>query len=78
MPPAIVPHFTVYRYRVLREDSGGVKESAVMLSAVEAMTKPDSVGPPRGHDPDLATLAAAGESVHAISPPIPDYRLTTA
>jgi hypothetical protein len=39
-------------YSILREDRRGMKESAVMLSAVEAVAHADAVRPSRRDDPD--------------------------
>jgi hypothetical protein len=41
----------------------------MMLAAIEAMTEADPVWESRRHNSDIAAQAAAGESVHAASPP---------
>src|SRR5690348_2011345 len=43
-PPGVVSCFALDRHRFLREDRRSVKEGAMMLPAVEAMTKADPVG----------------------------------
>jgi hypothetical protein len=45
------------------EDRRGMKESAVMLSAVEAVAHADAVRPFRRDDADAAAQAAAGEAL---------------
>src|SRR5690606_30420650 len=67
--PGIVARLAKDRHRILREHRRSVKEGAMMLAAVETVTKPDPVWSPRRHDPDVAAQAPAGELVHAASPP---------
>jgi hypothetical protein len=43
----------------VREDRGGMKESAVMLSAVEAVAHAEAVRPSRRDDMDAAAQEAA-------------------
>jgi hypothetical protein len=54
MPPGVVAGFAVYGHRGFREHRGGVKQRAVMLAAVEAVTDADAVRATRGHDADVA------------------------
>src|SRR5436309_7170956 len=68
MTARVVACFAIDRHRILREHSGGAKKRAVMLAAVEAVTKADPVWPSRRHNPDIAAQATAHESVHAASP----------
>jgi hypothetical protein len=68
-PPVIVACFTLDRHGVLREYGGSVEKRAMMLAAVEAVTKADPVWASRRHKPNVAAQAAAGESVHAASSP---------
>src|SRR5688572_29575230 len=67
-PPGVVACFAVDRHRILREHRGRVEKGAVMLAAVETMTKADPVWAPRRHNADVAAQATAGEPVHAASP----------
>src|SRR5262245_53660991 len=53
----------IHRYGILREDRRGMKESAVKLSAVEAVAHADAVRPSRCTDADAAAPAAAGEAL---------------
>src|SRR5262245_52050317 len=53
----------IHRYGILREDRRGMKESAVMLSAVEAVAHADAVWPSQRDDADAAAQAAAGEAL---------------
>ena len=41
----------------------------MMFAAIEAMAQAHSIRMPRGNQPNLAAQAAAGESIHAASPP---------
>ena len=68
MPPRIIAGFTIDRHRGLGKDRRAVEKRAVVLAAIEAMTKTDAVRAPRGHDPDVAAQASAGEPVHVASP----------
>src|SRR5262249_39123364 len=67
-PPGIVTCLTLDRHRILREYRGSGEKGAVMLTAVETMTKADPVWAPRRHNSDIAAPATARESVHAASP----------
>jgi hypothetical protein len=51
--PAVVACLTLDRHRILREYRGREKKSAVMLAAVEAMTKTDPVRLPGRDEPDV-------------------------
>jgi hypothetical protein len=44
MPSGIVARFALDRHRILREYRGSVKEGAMMLAAVETVTKADPIG----------------------------------
>src|SRR3546814_17242833 len=65
----IFARLTFDRHRILREYRGSVKKGPMMLAAVETVTKADPVWKSRRHNPDVAAQAAAGESIHATSPP---------
>src|SRR5438045_662739 len=67
-PPGVVARFAIDRHRILREHRRSVKKGAVMLAAVETVTKADPVWESRRHNSDVAAKATAGESIHAASP----------
>ncbi|GLK57530.1 hypothetical protein GCM10008170_35500 [Methylopila capsulata] len=58
------------RDRILGKHRGGVKQRAVVLAAVEAVTEPDPVGTSRRHDPDIAAETTTCKSLHGRSPPV--------
>src|SRR5579864_8858838 len=53
-PPAVVACFAIDRHRILREHRGSVKKGAMMLAAVETMTKADPVWASRCHNSNVA------------------------
>src|SRR3546814_15864472 len=69
MARGIFARLTFDRHRIPREYRGSVKKGPMMLAAVETVTKADPVWKSRRHNPDVAAQAAAGESIHAPSPP---------
>src|SRR5262249_55745261 len=56
-PPGIVACFAVDRDCILGENGRGVKQSPMMLAAVETVTKADTVRSSRRHNPDVAAQA---------------------
>jgi hypothetical protein len=68
MPPGIVAGFALDRHGVLGEYRRGVEQRAMVLAAIEAVAQADPIGLARGFDPDVATQATTGKSVHAASP----------
>src|SRR6185503_863356 len=67
-PSGVVACFAIDRHRILREHRGSVKKGAMILAAVETVTKADPVWEPRRHNSNVAAQATAGESLHAASP----------
>src|SRR5688572_26133756 len=67
-PPGVVACFAIDRHCILGEHGGSVKKGAMMLAAVETVTKADPVWESRRHNSDVAAQATAGESIHAASP----------
>jgi len=67
-PPGVIACFAFDRHRILREHRGSVKKGAMMLAAVETVTKADPVWESRRHNADVAAQATARESIHAVSP----------
>src|SRR5262249_49774225 len=67
-PPGVVAGFALDRHRILREHRGSVKESSMMLAAVETVTEADPVWEARRHKSDVPAEATTRESVHAASP----------
>jgi len=67
-PPGVAARFAIDGHRVLGEHGGSVKKGAMMLAAVETVTKADPVRTSRRHNSDVAAQATAGESLHAASP----------
>jgi aspartate kinase len=68
-PSGVVACFAVDRHSILRKYGGSVEKRPMMLAAVETVTKADPVRESRRHNSNIAAQAAAGESVHAASPP---------
>src|SRR5205823_12153928 len=64
IPAGVVARFALDRHRAFREYRGGVKQGAMMLAAVETVTKANPVWRPFRHNPHVAAQASAGESVH--------------
>jgi hypothetical protein len=48
----------------MRKHRGSVEKGAVMLAALETVTKADPVRETRRHDSDVAAKATSRESVH--------------
>jgi len=67
-PPGVIACFAIDRYRILREHGGSVKKGAMVLAAVETVTKADPVWESRRRDSNVAAQATAVELVHALPP----------
>ena len=65
MPSGVVARFAVDRHRLRGKYRGGVKKRSVMLAAIEAMTKADTVWTAGRDETDISTQAAAGKLVHS-------------
>ena len=66
MPPPEFVRLAFDRNRILRKDSGGVKQGAMKFAAVETMAKPDPEWLAGGDEPHIAAQAAAAHSVCAV------------
>jgi len=67
-PPGVIACFAIDRYRILREHGGSVKKGAMVLAAVETVTKADPVWESRRRDSNVAAQATAVELAHALPP----------
>ena len=64
MTPGIVASLTFDLHRILRENRGCMKQRAMMLAAIEAVTNADTVGTARRLNSDVAAQATAAEPFH--------------
>ncbi len=58
----------VDRHGILRKYRRGMKESAMVFAAIEAVANTDAVREPRSDYPNIAAQAAASELPHRTSP----------
>jgi hypothetical protein len=64
VPTGILTRLALDSNRVVGEDRGSVKQRAMVLPTVEAVTNPNSVGSSGRRNSDVAAQAAAGEPFH--------------
>jgi len=67
-PPGVVACFAIDRHRILREYRRSVKKCPMMFAAVETVTNTDAVWASCRDNSNVATTAAARESIHPETP----------